>query len=132
MTKLRKVLDGRPEGRPARSGFEVIVLDVLREHGLALPVRRPLLAVPPDRKFELDLAYMAQLIDIEPMGEKWHATVRQRREDAERRRILEAIGWQVVPVYWNEAVHTPRLIADACGPRSATAAAAAHPRSARI
>ena len=68
VTALRGVLDGRPDGRPARSGFEVIVLDILREYGLPLPVRRPLVAVPPDRKFELDLAYLDRLVDIEPMG----------------------------------------------------------------
>ena len=42
VTTLRAVLDGRPEGRPARSGFEVIVLDILREFGSPLPLRRPL------------------------------------------------------------------------------------------
>jgi hypothetical protein len=36
---LRKVLDLRPEGRPARSGFEVMLLDVVREYGLPMPVR---------------------------------------------------------------------------------------------
>lgn len=112
VTRLRRVLDGRPHGRPARSGFEVIVLDVLREYGLPLPLRRPLVAVPPDRKFELDLAYLDRLIDIEPMGEKWHATAQQRRADAERRTVLGARGWQVVPVFWDEAVHAPWSLAD--------------------
>ena len=37
VTHLRSVLDARPEGRPARSGFEVIVLDILRAAGLPLP-----------------------------------------------------------------------------------------------
>jgi hypothetical protein len=111
VTALRAVLDGRPEGRPARSGFEVIVLDILRQFGLPLPLRRPLLFVPPDQKFELDLAYMDQLIDIEPMGDKWHSTARQRRYDAERVRVLESLGWQVVPVRWAEAVHTPAVVA---------------------
>src|SRR5205807_9428279 len=36
---LRKVLDLRPEGRPARSGFEVMLLDVIREFDLPMPVR---------------------------------------------------------------------------------------------
>ncbi len=111
VTHLRSVLDKRPEGRPARSGFEVIVLDILREHGLPLPVRRPLVAVPPDQKFELDLAYLAEKIDIEPMGEKWHATAHQRRADAERRRILETLGWIIIEVWWDEAIHRPHEVA---------------------
>ena len=111
VTTLRAVLDGRPEGRPARSGFEVIVLDILREFGLPLPLRRPLVSVPPDRKFECDLAYMDELIDIEPMGKKWHSTRRQLRDDAERRDVLGAFGWQIVPVLWEEAVFTPAVTA---------------------
>src|SRR5207302_6454784 len=35
--RLRAVLDARPAGRPARSGFEVMILDVLRQHGLPMP-----------------------------------------------------------------------------------------------
>ncbi|HZN16142.1 MAG TPA: hypothetical protein VFB78_17880 [Acidimicrobiales bacterium] len=112
VTRVRSVLDSRPKGRPARSGFEVIVLDILREYGLELPERRPLLRLPPDRVFELDLAYMHDKVDIEPMGEKWHATARQRRDDAERRRLLAAIGWTVVDVWWQEAMHSPWSVAD--------------------
>jgi hypothetical protein len=37
--RLRAVLDARPAGRPARSGFEVMMLDVLRQYGLPMPVR---------------------------------------------------------------------------------------------
>src|SRR5947209_353993 len=37
--RLRAVLDARPAGRPARSGFEVMMLDVLRQFGLPMPVR---------------------------------------------------------------------------------------------
>jgi len=105
----RAVEDKRPEGRPARSGFEVIVLDILRDAGLPLPVRRPLVAIPPDYKFELDLAYMDLLIDIEPMGAKWHSTASQRRQDAERRKVLESVGWLIVPVDWHEAVFMPEV-----------------------
>lgn len=112
VTSLRTVLDKRPDGRPARSGFEVIVLDILREYGLPLPMRRPLVAVPPDQKFELDLAYVDKLIDIEPMGEKWHATRRQRQRDAERRAVLGALGWEIIPVFWDEAVNVPWSVAD--------------------
>jgi putative AbiEi antitoxin of type IV toxin-antitoxin system len=108
---LRHVLDSRPAGRPARSGFEVIVLDILREYGLPLPVRRPLVRVPPDHVFELDLAYMQHKVDIEPMGEKWHSTARQVRQDAERRRVLEPLAWIIVPVWWDQAIHAPADVA---------------------
>jgi hypothetical protein len=112
VTSLRGVLDNRLDGRPARSGFEVIVGDILREAGVELPVRRLLLSVPPDQKFELDLAYPDLRIDIEPMGDKWHSTASQRRADAERRRVLQAIGWLVVDVSWHDAIFRPGDVAD--------------------
>lgn len=111
VTRLRRVLDRRPEGRPARSGFEVIVLDIIREHDLPLPIRRPLLAVPPDQKFELDLAYLDAKVDIEPMGKKWHSTATQKRLDEERRRTLAGLGWTVVEIYWEEAMGAPTEVA---------------------
>lgn len=110
VTHLRNVLDKRAGGRPARSGFEVIVLDIIREAGLPLPERRPLVAVPPDQKYELDLAYVDLKIDIEAMSDKWHSTPRQRRADAERRHVLESLGWIIVEVWWHEAIHEPEKV----------------------
>ena len=110
VTHLRYVLDRRPDGRPARSGFEVIVLDILRGCGLPLPVRRPIVAIPPDEKFELDLAYLDQKIDIEPMGKKWHTTLAQRRRDAERRVVLGGLGWIIVEVWWDQALNAPEEV----------------------
>jgi hypothetical protein len=107
---LRRVLDSRAGGRPARSGFEVIVFDIIRSAGLDLPIRRPLVAVPPDQKFELDLAYVERKIDIEAMGDEWHSTPRQRRRDAERRCVLEALGWIIIEVWWTDAIFHPENV----------------------
>ena len=111
VTHLRAVLDERLDGRPARSGFEVIVGDILREYGVLLPERRSLVSVPPDQKFELDLAYVDKKVAIEAMGKKWHATATQRRADSYRRRVLAAAGWIIVEVWWDQAVHTPADVA---------------------
>ena len=82
----------------------MIVLDILHEYGLSLPsdvrssqCRRT--------KFELDLAYLDERVDIEPMGAKWHSN---QPPTPRRRRAVpcpEAIGWTIVPVLWNEAIH---------------------------
>ena len=111
VTALRGLLDGRPAGRPARNGFEVIVVDILRTFGVPLPLRRPLVTVPPDDTFELDLAYPAHRIDVEAMGKQWHSTPRQVRSDARRRRILESVGWQIIEVWWDDAIHDPARVA---------------------
>ncbi|MBA3654722.1 MAG: type IV toxin-antitoxin system AbiEi family antitoxin domain-containing protein [Actinobacteria bacterium] len=115
VTHLRSVLLNRPDGRAAHSVFEVIVYDIIREYGLRQPVRRLLVPVPPDQKFELDLAYENELVAVEPMGRKWHRTASQVRNDALRRAALESIGWSVVPVFWPEAVTTPWLTAARIG-----------------
>ena len=32
--------------------------------------------------------------------------------DAERRRVLESLGWIIVEIWWDEAIFTPWLVAD--------------------
>src|SRR5439155_24016653 len=86
--RLRRVLDLRPEGRPARSGFEVILLDVLRQFDLPMPIRNHVVRVDGVPVAELDLAYPEPMVDIEAMGARWHSTRRQRQRDRERRELL--------------------------------------------
>jgi len=109
--RLRAVLDSRPAGRPARSGFEVIMLDVLRQYGLPMPVRNYVVKVDGTPVAELDLAYVDGMIDLEANGAKWHTTSRQRRRDAERRAILETLGWNVQDFDYDEVIYTPEITA---------------------
>jgi hypothetical protein len=105
--RLRRVLDGRPQGRPARSGFEVMLLDVIRQYGLPMPVRNYVVKVEGVPVAELDLAYPGNLVDLEAQGSKWHSTRRQVKRDVERRAILEALGWDVQLFDWDLVVHWP-------------------------
>jgi hypothetical protein len=109
--RLRAVLDSRPAGRPARSGFEVMMLDVLRQCGLPMPVRNYVVMVDGVPVAELDLAYVDEMIDLEANGAKWHTTRRQRQRDAERRAILETLGWDVQDFDYDEVVYTPEITA---------------------
>jgi hypothetical protein len=109
--RLRAVLDLRPAGRPARSGFEVMMLDVLRQFGLPMPVRNYVVKVDGVPVAELDLAYVDRMIDLEANGAKWHSTRRQRKRDAERRAILETLGWDVQDFDYDEVVYTPEITA---------------------
>jgi hypothetical protein len=105
--RLRLVLDGRPEGRPARSGFEVMLLDVIRQYGLPMPVRNYVVYVDGIPVAELDLAYPDKLVDLEAQGARWHSTRRQRIRDAERRAVLETLGWDVELFDWDLVVYRP-------------------------
>src|SRR5437763_9962466 len=109
--RLRAVLDARPAGRPARSGFEVMMLDVLRQYGLPMPVRNYVVKVAGVPVAELDLAYVDEMIDLEANGAKWHTTRRQRQRDAARRVMLEALGWNVQEFGYDEVVFTPEVTA---------------------
>ena len=109
--RLRAVLDARPAGRPARSGFEVMFLDVLRQFDLPMPVRNYVVMVDGVPVAELDLAYVDEMIDLEANGAKWHTTRRQRQRDAERRAILETLGWDVQDFDYDEVVYRPECVA---------------------
>lgn len=105
--RLRRVLDGRPEGRPARSGFEVMLLDVIRQFGLPMPVRNYPVYVDGVAVAELDLAYPDNLVDLEAQGAKWHSTRRQRIRDAERQATLATLGWDVQLFDYDTVVYRP-------------------------
>jgi hypothetical protein len=109
--RLRTVLDARPAGRLARSGFEVMMLDVLRQYGLPMPVRNYVVYVDGIPVAELDLAYPDQMLDLEANGAKWHSTRRQLTRDAERRAILGALGWDVQNFDYDEVVYRPEYTA---------------------
>ncbi len=102
----------RPGGRPARSGFEVILLDVIREYGLRMPVRNYPVVVDGIVVAEIDLAYPDLLGALEAMGAKWHSTARQIKRDEERKAVLRSLGWNVLEFEWDEVVHRAGVSAD--------------------
>ncbi|MBV9253016.1 MAG: hypothetical protein JO054_02195 [Actinobacteria bacterium] len=108
---LRWVLDNRPEGRPARSGFEVMLLDVIREYGLPMPVRNYPVVHNGIIIAELDLAYLGPMIDLEAKGAKWHSTRRQVQRDQERCEDLRSIGWTILDFDYDEVVRRPEVSA---------------------
>ena len=87
------------------------MLDVLRQYGLPTPVRNYVVRVNGVGVAELDLAYVDEMIDLEANGAKWHTTRRQRQHDAERRAILEALGWDVQDFDYDEVVYRPECVA---------------------
>jgi hypothetical protein len=109
---LRWVLDHRPEGRPARSGFEVILLDVVRESGLPMPMRNVPVVVDGVVVAEADLCYPDKMVDLEAMGAKWHSTRAAVKRDREKFALMRSVGWNVLEFGWNEVVHHPEVALD--------------------
>jgi hypothetical protein len=109
---LRRVLDERPKGKPARSGFEVITLDVLREAGMKDWLRNYTVTVEGVPVAEIDLADPERMIAVEPNGARWHSTRRAVERDRKRIALLRSLGWNVIETDWDEVIrHPERLIA---------------------
>jgi hypothetical protein len=106
---LRWVLDNRPTGKPARSGFEVIVGDVFRQFGmLDLFVRNHEVPNANGRIVaEIDFARPIEKFGVEADGAKWHSTRRAHLRDVERQEMLEAMGWTFARGTWDEVIHHP-------------------------
>jgi very-short-patch-repair endonuclease len=111
--KLRWVLDHRPRGKPARSGFEVILRDVLRQFGLDADLWRNYEVMDEDGRIvaEVDLAEPVQMIALEADGARWHSTRRAHQRDIERQEMLEALGWIVERFTWDDVIHHPERVA---------------------
>jgi hypothetical protein len=121
---LRWVLDHRPEGKPARSGFEVILLDLIREYHLPIPHRNFTVLADGEAVAEVDLAYVDRLIALEADGARWHSTRRAHERDVARQKRLEDLGWTVLRFTWDEVTHHPaaaaaRIRAVLCGSSAA-------------
>ena len=110
--RVLSILDGRPQGKAARSGFEVMLLDVCRQYGLPLPARNYTVCDSTGTPVaEIDLAWPAAAVGGEAMGRKSHSTTRQRRRDAERRVRVERLGWRLEDIYWEDVVFFPADLA---------------------
>jgi hypothetical protein len=111
---LRWVLDNRPEGRPARSGFEVIVGDVFRQFGMLDQFVRNYKVPGPDGSpvAEIDFARPVQKLGVEADGRKWHSTRRAHLRDVERQEMLEAMGWTLARGTWDDVIHHPERFVD--------------------
>lgn len=109
--QLRWVLDHRPKGKPARSGFEVMLLDLIREFHLPIPDRNHTVRDDGTPVAEIDLAYVARLIALEADGAQWHSARRAHQRDVARQARLEAMGWIVIRFTWDEVVFHPEQAA---------------------
>jgi very-short-patch-repair endonuclease len=104
------VLDHRPEGKPARSGFEVMALDVLRGAGMRHWLRRHTVVVDGIPVAEIDLANVEHMVAVEPNGARWHSTRRAVLGDQARIALLRSLGWTIVETTWDEVVHHPEVL----------------------
>ena len=91
---------------PTRSELEDRLLALVRTHRLGDPRVNARLGVP-GRTFEVDLLYPHERLIVEADGARYHSGRVARRSDAERQARLEAAGYRVVRVTWDEVTRRP-------------------------
>lgn len=107
--RLREVMEGRPEGRPARSILEILLGKVLDKAGLTGIRNHPVTV--DGENFEIDRAFFPAMVALEA-DSRWHVTKSQTAADAVRQEKLERVGYFFVRTGWNEVVcHPEQLIA---------------------
>ena len=108
--RFRKVLENRPRGRPARSVLEVLTGRLLRKNGVTGFVRNFRVTGLDGTSFEIDFAFVDQMVALEVDGKAFHSTRTQTAKDRKRQKRLEALGWRFVRVGWHDVVLRPNWV----------------------
>ena len=120
---LGKLLDARGDVVPTDSALETRLSRLLRQHRLPQPQRQ--VEVRDEREFigRLDFAYPELMIAIEVQSYRWHSSRAAWRKDMERLNRLQALGWIVIQVTYDDLECRPesvlRRIRDAINVRKA-------------
>lgn len=103
--RLRAVIaDG---ATPTRSVLEDHVLDLIVQAGIERPEINAQLVLG-DRPIEPDMLWRRHWLVVECDGRRWHCGALAQEDDAERQALLEAHGYRVLRITWNQAVHHPQ------------------------
>ena len=95
--RLRALLDRRGTNATAGSAQEIALERLLVRRGLPRPVRQHPIGHG-GRTIYVDLAYPDRRLAIEFDSLRWHSGRAKLDNDAERRNLLRAAGWQLVTV----------------------------------
>jgi len=98
-------MDGIPD-----STLEQDLLDLMLDAELPRPTCQHPIPTPWGTTYLLDIAYLAQKLDIEADGPS-HRTPAGRAHDRRRDRYLRSIGWAVLRFDEEQIVHTPDAVA---------------------
>ncbi len=91
---------------PTRSTLEDLVLDLLDDAG----IERPEINVPlrvDGLRIIPDFLWRPQRVAIEADSRRWHDHSLTREHDADKQAILEAHGWRVLRVDWEQTLSRP-------------------------
>lgn len=103
--RLRAVIIDGPT--PTRSVLEDHALDLIVGAGIERPEVNARLRLD-GRRIEPDLLWRRQRVVVECDGSRWHADPLTRANDAARQALLEAHGYRVLRVTWEQVINHPQ------------------------
>jgi hypothetical protein len=96
--------------RPAQSGLELALAEMVERVGLPTPVRQLPLTLPSGEIIHLDLAWPSVRLAVEPGHSWWHGGDLRQRADQARDRACALVGW-LVHRYDEDATRDPAVTA---------------------
>jgi hypothetical protein len=106
------LLRRRPEGRPAGSPAEAVLLECLQRHGVEDPIRQFVLDLPDHTSITLDLAWPGLRFGIEWQGFEYHSDSRAFAALLERSNSAQEAGWQLRQYTGSMLNRDPKALAD--------------------
>lgn len=98
---LTAALAERCDQRLPRSWFERLARKGLEQHGFTFEHEVPV-SDRGRRIAVLDLAQLPLRVGVECQSWEWHSTPAARAANARRQRRLEALGWDIIELWWND------------------------------
>jgi very-short-patch-repair endonuclease len=111
VTTTRALLEQRLGVQLGTNAFETMVLDIIRDHGLPMPVVQHPVIID-GRKFFLDMAWPEVKRFVECDGWEWHGRPQRHSEDLQRQNILVLAEWKPLRFTWQTVTEQPGLVAD--------------------
>lgn len=108
---LGKLLDARGTACPTSSALETCLVRVLRRHRLPEPERQVMVRDADGLVGRLNFAYTEQRLAIEVQSYRWHSSRAAWRKDMDRLDRLQALGWIVIQVSFEDLEHGPAAVA---------------------
>ncbi len=105
-----ELINERVDSRLPRSWFQRLAKSVLSTRHLDLVDEHPVRLPDGTLLAELDLAIPNLQIGVECQSWQWHSTPGARARDAQRKRRLRLVGWELVEVWWTDLERIDEIV----------------------
>jgi len=105
--QVRALIDSHAGQSPLEHRLEVKTARLLRTSSLPNPVPQLRVLVPDGRRYRLDFGWPAQHVAAECDGFETHGYRLAWKRDRQRLAALEAVGWRIVHLTWDDVSRRP-------------------------